>query len=306
MRKFVLAALLIILAATESCLAYNIDGSLEDWGITLDELAKGLNDDDENAWIPDSPTADWIIENDLYTDPHHSGTRGPYACTWNADTGRWDFCSRGVHIKGIGQTFVPYEEPKLRDKRYILPVYVPQPSGGERWDIEALYFDDDGKYVYFAVLTSNLSGTGDLALNDGKYGVVLRDHDGLSRGQVYRNPSWLNSYWCTKESGEEIKTVIDPQNPGTLVGTALIVIGDTNVCDNGVTNYVIEIRVNKTDLGYPINGTTSNLGYALTCGNDYIEKVVKYDYDTIPEFPSIAMPLAAIIAIVYLRMRTNS
>ncbi len=282
---------------------YSIDGDLSDWGVTMGDLQKGLNNDDKSSWIPDCSTCqdvDWIVENDLDS---------AYTCTWNAATGGYDFCYKGVHITGTGQTYSDYNEPRLKDKRN--GNLVPQPSGGEPWDIEALYFDDDDHYIYFGIVTSDVDQyIGDLSLNVNgvNYGIVLKDHDGLQRGDVYRNPSWLVSSWAEKEDGSEIKTRIDPNNHGTKVGKAVMAIGGPAIgvpSDNGINNYIIEIRVNKTDIGSPPANIQGDISYALTCGNDYIEKKVTYNYETIPEFYAILLPAGIIVGFFYYHRNRN-
>jgi|Deesub1362B_J571_1020462.scaffolds.fasta_scaffold00146_21 hypothetical protein len=303
MRKIIILLInLGLFLSPALALSITIDGDLSDWGIDSADLDNGLNHDSEIAWIPDSPTADWIVENDLDE---------AYEKTWEEETSGWNFKEHGVHIMGEGATYIDYDEPLLIDTRCGTmwwcsnPGGVPQPSGGERYDVEALYLDDDERYIYFGILlTDNLGALGDLAItvNGVNYGIVIIAHDGLANGSVYKNPVWLTSTWAEKSDGSDIITRIDHNNPGTIVGTADIAIEDAGVSDNGKDNKIIEIKVEKTILGSPSTGDKSDIGYTLTCGNDYIGREMTYDYNTIPEFSTIAIP-AIMLFVIYMFRR---
>ena len=310
----IVSSIIIINPALADLKPYSIDGDLSDWGITMADLSNGLNNN-ADSWKPDCQTCgdvDWIVEDNL--DPRYlsPSPEYPYRCTWNADTHRWDYCVAGVHVTGTGQNYQIYHEPLLKDTRTSPPrEYVPQPSGGEGWDIEALYFDDDEYFVYFGIVTSNTDDLGDLYLevNGAGYGVILKDHDGLQRGEIYKNPSWLTSNWAAKENGDPIKTRVDPNNLGTKVsGAAIIVVkgpSDGVPSDNNYPNYIIEIKIDKRLIGSPPIDLQGNIGYALTCGNDYIEKEVTYNYETIPEFGAIIIPMGIILGFFYYHRNKN-
>ena len=89
-------------------ISITIDGDLSDWGIDSTDLNNGLNYDSESAWVPDSSTADWIVENDL---------DDVYEKTWDQETSGWNFKEHGVHIMGEGATYSDYDEPLLKDTR---------------------------------------------------------------------------------------------------------------------------------------------------------------------------------------------
>ena len=297
--------ILVINPALADLKPYSIDGDLSDWGITMDEIEDGLVDDDVSAWIPDCPTCqdvDWIVENDLYSDYQSE-------CTWNEPTHAWNFCEVGVHETGTYTSNTTYKEPRLMDTRSNPPrQYVPQPSGGEKWDIEALYFDDDEYFVYFGIVTSNITGMGDLYLevNGNSYGVILQDHGTFKRGEIYKDPTWDTSWWAAKENGDPIITRI---TSGTKVdGNAIIAINASDnpvPSDNNYPNYIMEIKIDKRLIGSPPINLEGNIGYALTCGNDYIEKRVTYNYETIPEFGAILIPAGVILGFFYYHRSKN-
>lgn len=283
----VLALVLVVPAVAAS---YTIDGDLSDWGITLEELNRGLNDSsiagqsgDPDAWVPDSDTADWIVEDNRDPD------------TWGS--------YYGVHIKGTGSSYSTYNEALVHlDPPYCDRTY-PEPYGGEAYDVEAMYFDDDEYYAYFAIVVSSETYLGDfyLEVNGEEYGIVLKDryYAGLYQGQIYKDPDWIPSD-CVCEVK---KVMIDPSAPGTYVGMADVVISDTGISDFGYTNYVVEIRVRKTLIGCPENCTFSDISYACSCGNDHIENEVHYDYPCIPEFLTVAIPAGMVIGLVYIWKR---
>jgi len=289
---------------------YTIDGDVSDWGI---DLRSGLQNN-INAWIPTSSTADWVVEDDVY-----SGYSG---------------YSSGVHITSVESGYATYVEEKITWfwKSGQKTKKVVQPSGGEPWDVEALYFDDDERYIYFAIILSNnlpfkglctkhgiYTGLGDLYLEvvrNGivkKYGVVLKEHQGLKVGEIIEDPKWYDDLYEYCSGGErgwkEIdKSLIVPG--GEKVGNAEVVIKRAQdssgyIDDHGKPNYVIEIKIDRKLVGYPQSGD-AEMKFSVSCGNDIIKKKVSYNYNTIPEFYAIIIPAGIILGFFqYYRSRKN-
>ena len=299
---------------------YVIDGDISDWGV---DLANGFTngqyptDANEKAWYTGLKynTVDWVVEDNR--DPSLSS----------------DYI--GVHIYGVGTTKTSTYSEKLLHFGTTTIAY--QPSGGEGWDIEALYFDDDEYYLYFAIVVSNNQlvpdsfscsngqpnylGPGDLylsVLTDSgwkEYGVVIKSHPNIDgdkwvyQGEVYENPSWYDDLYeqvCGRTGWNEVeKTLIDPENPGANIPNAAeVAIAQAPVSDNEYPNYIIEIKIDRTKIGYPKQGAQGPVEFAVSCGNDYIEKEITYNYNTIPEFTAIFIPAAIIIgSFYYFRMR---
>ena len=293
-----LAMMILALAlAVPVAASYTVDGDLSDWRITPAELNRGLNDSsiagqsgDPNAWVPDSDTADWIVEDNR--DPDTPGWGSYY----------------GVHIKGTGSSYSTYDEPLVHLDPPHCDITYPEPYGGEAYDVEAMYFDDDEYYAYFAIVVSSETYLGDfyLEVNGEEYGIVLKDryYAGLYQGEIYRGPDWIPS----DDVCEVKKVMINSSAPGTYVGMAEVAIGDTgiydfNSTDYNYTNYVVEIGVRKTLIGCPENCTFSDISYACSCGNDHIENEVHYDYPCIPEFLTVAIPAGMVIGLVYIWKR---
>ncbi|RPJ70782.1 MAG: hypothetical protein EHM20_15185, partial [Alphaproteobacteria bacterium] len=143
-----LSFLLLMLLSLPAMAAdkYQIDGSLSDWGVNLQA---GL-DGNDGAWKPTKNTVDWIVEDNI--DPTYATS--PVDKAYPDWTG---YADTGTHIEKSGDMYITYKEPvldssdlwaRLRDNHYL------QPVGGEHYDIEALYFDDDAQNVYIAIVTS--------------------------------------------------------------------------------------------------------------------------------------------------------
>jgi len=189
--------------------------------------------------------------------------------------------------------------------------------GVEQCDIEAMYAADGGEYVYFAIITSmppegydcegHLLIPGDLALNldnddTGEYGYeygikLTKDNRTVSGeiGDIFYMPDW------EKISPEVAQYVVKFSNmvDGTKTGHAEVVYklySDWSF-DNGASNYVIEMKVPKDALGISGNGTADLLA-TVSCTNDALV-IEDFTYTTVPEFTTIAVPLAIILGLFY-------
>jgi hypothetical protein len=263
-------------------MAYTIDGDLDDWGVNL---SAGLGSD-ESAWVPSSLTADWIVEDNI------DGEAYPGYTDWTG------YSATGVHIKGHGALYDNYEEPKII--AYNGGEYI-SPSGGEHYDIEAMYFDSDASYAYFAIVTSYSEyGMGDLAIDivGDKYGIVLQDDEpGTSKGQIYHNPTW-----------KQVDPNQFPANGpyritgGTLNGIGSVAYVNSGIPDYSYSNYIIEISAPRTALGSPSNGQLSDLHTTIWCGNDVID-LKEVTWEEIPEFTTIAIPVGMIFGLFYFYRR---
>jgi hypothetical protein len=323
--SFLLFTILSLPAVADS---YNINGDLSDWGVNLQKAYSGDSDADK-GWIPNGhPNVDWIVENNI--DPKYKNNKDLSYPDWTG------YSAIGAHSKGTGSTSVIYEEPKLvhhdwwsssngRDDYYL------QPAGGEPCDIEALYFDDDAQNMYIAIVTSlspngytdeysRHTDPGDIALdidnkgNTGNYGYEygIKTDTGLIR----RYPTCTipttdfttsKPYKLNPSSGSSI----GPE--GTEAYANLKYVKVTNAPEQvnyGSTkrvyeNYIIEAKIPKNAIGNPTAGQTSNIHITMGCGNDVIELIPVTFKAQIPEFPSIALPVAAILGIIFILGRRN-
>jgi len=302
-------------------MAYTIDGKLDDWGVNL---RSGL-DGTDSAWIPTRNTVDWIIEDNI--DRAYTLDKAYPDWTGYSDT--------GTHIKKSGDTYSAYSEPTLaydadwwsrnHGNHYL------EPAGGEYYDIEALYFDDDAQNVYIAIVTSmppnghtdsynRKVDAGDIAIDldddrtTGEYGYEygIKTHGSSGVGMIRYYPDWslpqaTGDFIVNAPSEFDIKT-------GTYTGTAELVYVNANndeSVDYGsdgslpdgvfdVPNYIIEAKIPKSALGNPTVGQTSNIHVSIGCGNDAIELVPVSFEAEIPEFPTVALPVFAVLGLCYI------
>ena len=71
---------------------------------------------------------------------------------------------------------------------------------------------------------------------------------------------------------------------------------DRNECYT--KNYVIELRIPKSALGISTEeGGVLNLLATQSCTNDII--TAEFEYTSIPEFPTVALPVCAILGLFY-------
>jgi hypothetical protein len=251
--------------AAVTCGKYTVDGSIADWGVDLSQ------DWSQNStWLPNAGIT-FIAEDNR--DPVH---------------GELPF---GVHIRGIGSWYVPYEEPQILHRDGY---YVTEPYGGEKYDMEAMYVDQDASCIYVAIVTSELPTgegdlmPGDLALNTdndlstGEYGYeygVKLGQNYLTQFDIYSMPDWEASFYFPLVRPTIFKS------GSSKVGSATGAYVDSGINDNGLTNYVIEVAIPKSDVGDPEDVGMNNLHIADQCGNDYIPA---------PEFVFAAIPVAII------------
>ena len=293
-----LIALVLVLPGA---VAITIDGNLSDWGVTLNELKDGLNDTSiagENgnltAWLP-NPGIRFVIEDNVDPKLGYSSVYGV-----------------GVHVKGIGSSYSDYYEPLIDGK--------PQPRGGEKFDMEAMYLTEDNNYIYVAIVYSgNPADIGDLALNlDGnkstgdngyEFGVRLYYPSGHPmRGVMVGNLTSYEIYdtsapgsWKDAAHTEASPARINIHNAGNPIGMATGFWKDTGIFDFGNTNYIIELAIPKNAVGMsgktlPHQPLPKDIHLTEYCGNDKIEI-------PIPEFGLLVIPIGAILGLIYVARR---
>jgi len=262
-RKMIILSLILVLGLplviTVPAMAYTIDGDLDDWGVNPN-----------NSWTANPPALS------VYDDWRYGPT------------------STGSHHN----------------------------PGIEQCDIEAMYAADGGAYVYFAIITSMppegydyvrdsnhyLLIPGDLALNldndngTGEYGYeygikLTNDSRTVSGeiGDVFYMPDWEK---ITSEVAQDVVEFSNMVN-GTKTGHAEVVykLYEDWPSDNGASNYVIEMKVPKDALGISGNGTADLLA-TVSCTNDALV-IEDFTYTPVPEFTTIAVPLAMVLGLFY-------
>jgi hypothetical protein len=292
-----------LLALPAMAATHQITGNiLNDWGVDLNK-AYSTASDNNSGWLPTSKDVDWVVANN----------RVSSGADWTG------YSSTGYHyrINALTRSIEPY--PELPINGYVLP------AGGEPYDLEALYFDDDNQNIYIAIVTSmNKSGytrppndnrhtdPGDIAIDldnnvsTGKMGYEYGIKTVGNEGWMEKGPTWTvptdfassQPYNFTKGSGVYLNTVPFKY---TKVQNAPehVYAGTTEYTDASYTdNYVIEAVIPKSYVGNPSKDQLSNIHITIGCGNDVIElRPVKFKYN-VPEFPSIALPVAAVMGVI--------
>lgn len=300
-----------------------INGDISKWGVNLQEGLKGPGH--ESSWLPQSDTAQFVVADKIdpvlaKTSKYEYPTGTPYY-DWT------NYKSTGVHIIGTKALHSPYTDELLTShpdwwSNEHGGAYLP-PAGGGAYDVKALYFDDDPSNLYIAIITAlppnGVDGTyymGDIALNlpdpnspntnpiNYEYGIEIPiKKTGISTNcKVVNSPTW--SYAPTDFTGSAPYRFNGYKK---LTGTATIAYVDSKCDDTGVytdgqaksfTTYVIEAKIPKSAIGNPTKGQIANLHMTIGCGNDVID-LGKVHFNTqIPEFPSVVLPVAAIMGII--------
>jgi len=288
---------LAVMTMSAAALKYTIDGNLSDWGVDLTGNWS-LND----TWVPNDGI-EFIVENNYDPDTP------TYAWNYNYTQ---DPRFQGVHIKGVAPNYTVYDEPVVWCPG--LERYVAEPYGGEIYDLEAKYLDQDNDYIYVAIVTSvppdaeGVGAPGDLALDlDGnestgkwgyEYGVKLGTKTGLTQWEIGYLPDWIEPSVIPDNRPGIFK---DYQSGGGKTGDAIgaYVLGPTCTegpfMDRGEPTYIIEMAIPKS----AVSGTTPTHGMIHicdACGNDTID-------NAIPEFLTIVIPVLAILGLIYVHRR---
>ncbi len=193
-----------------------------------------------------------------------------------------------------------------------------------------MYAADGGAYIYFAIITSmppegyNYTWwgdwnqyhliPGDLALNldadsstgdcGYEYGIKLTNDSRTIEGEigdVFYMPDWekISPDNISQNYMVNFSNMVDNSSAGTKTGHAEIVYTHYTDWpeDNGAPNYVIEMRVPKEALGIYGNGTADLLA-TVSCTNDAL-MIENFSYTPVPEFATIAVPLAMTLGLFY-------
>ncbi|OEU41648.1 hypothetical protein BGV40_13815 [Methanosarcina sp. Ant1] len=293
-------------------MAYTIDGSLSDWGVDLNKAYSGASDAG-SGWIPHGHNnVDWIVENNI--DPVYNTASEHSYPDWTG------YRSTGFHMKGTGETSIglgselKLSHPDSWSNSNSRGGFYLQPAGGEPYDIEALYFDDDAQNMYIAIVTSlsqyGHSGVeaGDIAIDldrDGVYEYGIKTTgDAQTMGLIRKNPTWSGPTDFSSSTPNTFNI-----NSGSPAGKASLRYELVSNADELVNygssqqkypNYIIEAGIPKSSIGNPTVGQTSNIHVTIGCGNDLIELIPVTFKTNIPEFPSMALPVAAILGVMFI------
>ena len=225
---------------------YTIDGYLLDWGIDLSvAAAANVGYLDSNVPLGGS-NLKYITEDNADLDNNNDG---------NPDT-----------------SSDPY--------KFVGPGY----SIGNKYDVEAIYFDHDGTYGYLAIVSglpkSDTYEPGDISIDVGRDGIYELAIDVPTTGYDSSNIVSTNLYsvsvWDNVIFGSHFAANPWRINTGTILGTAfnLAYSSDQN------SHYVIETSFPLAYLGLN-SGDTMNFHWTMECGNDFL--VLDPEYNNVPE-----------------------
>lgn len=175
------------------------------------------------------------------------------------------------------------------------------PHGGELFDIEAIYFDNDANYAYMAVVTSLPMPVGGYFLGEmilpGDMGVNLGDEQydvgiDVDEGTGVVADVVLGDWYQT---GLNYNYELGPTNfdGGVPLGLATVNYYDYGLVERGYDTYVFEIKVPRSALRNPMHGDSIGLTWSMGCRNDVITLDGTFDGDTVVPEPTTLLLLGS-------------
>ncbi|MCD4780842.1 MAG: PEP-CTERM sorting domain-containing protein [Candidatus Omnitrophica bacterium] len=156
---------------------------------------------------------------------------------------------------------------KFQGSQYVGPGY----SNGNRYDAEAIYFDNDAQYAYIAIVTGvssseNSFPAGDIFLDSIDPTGNQQYHYGIDiiTGEFYFVDSWIDVDYSDHQSASPWKI----GDNKTLLGQADLFYTTQDIN----SHYVIEARVPLAWMGIGTSSSTDIwLHWTMRCGNDTVD-----------------------------------
>jgi len=200
--------------------------------------------------------------------------------------------------------------------------FAPSDPFQERWDIEAMYFDDDADYLYFAVVSSNAYSShwaretlGFDLDGDGfyEYGAAIAN---TPVGGTTQKGFYSVNYWDTYRGVPYSIMNHGTMGPGqaTQIGTydlananaGEIELDEAGNALNPRTTYILEGRISRLLFGDIPCGTDIRLHFArVTCVKDYMILKGTCDgaCDVIPEPTTMLLLGSGLLGLGGMRLR---
>jgi hypothetical protein len=154
------------------------------------------------------------------------------------------------------------------------------PSGGEVFDVEAYFLDNDAGFLYLSIVTSFPPEgfthpqipdvhvpPGDIAigLDGGMYdfGIDVSDGTGLLYATDVSDWFIWDPPHCVPAQGE-----LTLFSGGTLIGPTNLTYESAGIVENEFDTYLIEVALPLEMLGYPQCGTSIYIHWVCGCRND--------------------------------------
>jgi hypothetical protein len=210
----------------------------------------------------------------------------------------------GVDLSTTSGIFTNDWTPATATADYVIDdnwsAYHGRPAhGGEQFDIEAMYFDNDATNAYIAIVTSfnvlngvNFLGEhivpGDLAMDLGLGPNTLGvDVDG-GTGRVAETTM---SDWYQGNTAFVAEQGPTNFNGGTTLGYAGVSAYNYNLTERGYGTYVLEVTIDRSLFSNPAYTDQVGLAWTMGCRNDVIGLNGDFDDDTVVPEPSTLLLL---------------
>ena len=176
--------------------------------------------------------------------------------------------------------------------------YVGPGYGGQIYDLEAIYFDNDHDYGYIAIITgfpqsgTAVHGPGDIAMDILPCGEYNYEYGiDLETGNLIHMPDWDDVSLYSQSNPWTIGS-------GNVVDNCDVVYSSLAVNDH----YVIEASFLLADLGLSMDDVF-NIHWTMECGNDVLD--LQADISAAPEPATFILLGSGLMGIRWLRRKNG-